>query len=136
MRRFQAPGGRCRLPKCHDGCPTPVVFRRQTCLKGAKGKDWRMRFIPLLLLVLCVRLPLVLADAPTVTATPELPDRIDLRPDLDSLRLVPRTQGSRPTCSVFTVAGALEFAVAKRQGHCPRLSVPELGGKSGWRSSG
>ena len=38
----------------------------------------------------------------------------------------PRRQGSRPTCSVFTMANALEFAVAKRQGHCPRLSVEFL----------
>jgi len=40
--------------------------------------------------------------------------------------MVPRQQGKRPTCSVFTVVGALEFAVAKRQGHTPRLSVEFL----------
>jgi hypothetical protein len=38
----------------------------------------------------------------------------------------PRRQGGRPTCSVFTVAGALEFATAKREGHCSRLSVEFL----------
>jgi len=45
---------------------------------------------------------------------------------LDDFGMAPRQQGKRPTCSVFTVAGALEFAVAKRQGHTPRLSVEFL----------
>src|SRR5215467_6925020 len=48
---------------------------------------------------------------------------IDLRPTFESFGLVPRQQGARPTCSVFTMASAIEFAVAKRQGHTPRLSV-------------
>ncbi|HOK76897.1 MAG TPA: C1 family peptidase [Verrucomicrobiota bacterium] len=56
----------------------------------------------------------------------ELPKSIDLRPDLDRFCLAPRQQGSRPTCSVFTVVGAIEFAVAKRQGQTPRLSVEFL----------
>ncbi|MDH7503015.1 MAG: hypothetical protein QHJ82_09955 [Verrucomicrobiota bacterium] len=46
----------------------------------------------------------------------ELPKSVDLRPELDRFSLAPRQQGSRPTCSVFTVVGAIEFAVAKRQG--------------------
>lgn len=53
-------------------------------------------------------------------------EAIDLRPEFKSLGLDRRQQGKRPTCSVFTVAGAIEFAVAKRQGHCPRLSVEFL----------
>ena len=40
--------------------------------------------------------------------------------------LAPRLQGGRPTCSAFTVAGALEFAAAKQEGRCPRLSVEFL----------
>ncbi|MCB1126699.1 MAG: HEAT repeat domain-containing protein, partial [Verrucomicrobiae bacterium] len=36
------------------------------------------------------------------------------------------TQGNRPTCSTFTVAGALEFALAKREGRGTRLSVEFL----------
>jgi len=51
---------------------------------------------------------------------------VDLRPTLQKFGLVPRQQGSRPTCSVFTVAAALEFAAARRQGHTPRLSVEYL----------
>src|SRR5690348_12337839 len=55
-----------------------------------------------------------------------LPAHVDLRPVLDRFGLAPRLQGARPTCSVFTVAAALEFAVAKRQGQTPRLSVEFL----------
>jgi hypothetical protein len=51
---------------------------------------------------------------------------VDLRPTFDKLGLIPRRQGARPTCSVFTVVGALEFAVAKRQGRTPRRSVEFL----------
>lgn len=51
---------------------------------------------------------------------------MDLRPTFESFSLLPRQQGDRPTCSVFTVAGALEFAVAKRQGSTQRFSVEYL----------
>ena len=62
-------------------------------------------------------------------AAESLPDRtnmVDLRPKLEQWGLRPRQQGARGTCSAFTVAGALEFAVATRQGHSPRLSVEFL----------
>ena len=59
-------------------------------------------------------------------STASLPTSVDLRPEFDQAQLARRLQGARPTCSVFTVAGALEFAVVKRQGHCPRLSVEFL----------
>jgi hypothetical protein len=51
---------------------------------------------------------------------------VDLRPAFREMGLAPRRQGNRPTCSVFTLAGAVEYAVAKRQGHAPRLSVEFL----------
>jgi len=57
----------------------------------------------------------------TVAAT-----NIDLRPVLHDLGLEPRRQGSRPTCSVFTVTAGIEFALAKRAGHTPRMSVEFL----------
>jgi hypothetical protein len=63
---------------------------------------------------------------PAEARTPGATAAVDLRPTFDKLGLIPRQQGARPTCSVFTVAGALEFAVAKRQGHTPRLSVEFL----------
>lgn len=42
------------------------------------------------------------------------------------MNLARRSQGSRPTCSVFTVVGALEFAFAKARGNGQRLSVEYL----------
>jgi hypothetical protein len=55
-----------------------------------------------------------------------LPASVDLRPFFDKWGLSHRTQGKRGTCSVFTVAGALEFAVANKQGHCEHFSVEFL----------
>lgn len=61
-----------------------------------------------------------------VAASEQLPKAIDLRSAFQQWELAPRRQGGRPTCSAFVVAGALEFAVAKRQGHGTRLSVEFL----------
>ncbi len=69
------------------------------------------------------------ADNPSDSPKPGiqvLPVAVDLRPVFEKLRLDRWQQGSRPTCSAFTVAGALEFAVAKRQDHGTRLSVEFL----------
>jgi C1A family cysteine protease len=55
-----------------------------------------------------------------------LSEAVDLRPRLQQWGLAPRRQGSRGTCSVFTVAGALEYAIACRQGQGQRLSVEFL----------
>ncbi len=63
--------------------------------------------------------------APILVAD-DLPGSVDLRPQFDSWGLSRRQQGSRPTCSAFTVNGALEFALARRQGHGTRLSVEFL----------
>ncbi len=67
---------------------------------------------------------------PAAAASParvaELPATIDLRSTFQRLGLGPRVQGARPTCSVFTVTGALEFAAARHAGQCPRLSVEFL----------
>jgi hypothetical protein len=49
-----------------------------------------------------------------------------LRPEFDKLGLARWSQGNRPTCSAFTVAGALEFALARREGRGTRLSVEFL----------
>ena len=54
------------------------------------------------------------------------PEAVDLRPRFEQWGLARRQQGARVTCSAFTVAGALEFAVAQRQGRTPRLSVEFL----------
>lgn len=47
----------------------------------------------------------------------------DLRPQLTQLGLLPRAQGPRPTCSIFTTVAALEFATARAHGTPIRLSV-------------
>jgi len=60
------------------------------------------------------------------SAPENLPAAADLRPVLAQFGFTARRQGGRNTCSVFTMTGALEFAIAKRQGHCPRLSVEFL----------
>jgi len=52
--------------------------------------------------------------------------KVDLRPFFRKWGLEPRSQGSRGTCSVFTVTGALEFAVAQKLGYSIRLSVEYL----------
>jgi hypothetical protein len=55
-----------------------------------------------------------------------LPSAVDLRPAFGKLGLKPRSQGKRPTCSVFTTAGAMEFAVSKYYGKACPLSVEYL----------
>jgi hypothetical protein len=56
----------------------------------------------------------------------DLPNQVDLRPELTKLELGPRRQGRRNTCSVFTTAATLEFALAKHRGEGERLSVEYL----------
>jgi hypothetical protein len=67
------------------------------------------------------------SPAPANAASSNLfPPSIDLRPSLDQRGLTSRRQGARPTCSVFTMTGAIEFAVACRQGQVARLSIEFL----------
>src|SRR5437588_6450396 len=40
-------------------------------------------------------------------------ESVDLRPAFQKMSFGPRQQGTRATCSVFTIAGAVEFAAAK-----------------------
>lgn len=53
------------------------------------------------------------------------PTVVDLRPQLEHLGLLPRPQGHRGTCSIFTTCEAIEFALAKRTG-VPRRLSPEF----------
>jgi hypothetical protein len=59
-------------------------------------------------------------------ASGSLPANADLRPVLENYGFTACEQGARNTCSVFAMRDALEFAAAKRQGRCPRLSVEFL----------
>ncbi len=51
---------------------------------------------------------------------------IDLRPRFKEWGLSIRAQGSRGTCSVFTITGAIEYALNKKQRRASRLSVEFL----------
>ncbi|MCY2951834.1 MAG: DUF2961 domain-containing protein, partial [Planctomycetota bacterium] len=51
---------------------------------------------------------------------------IDLRPVFTNWALPVRLQGGRGTCSAFTMATALEYALASQQRHATRLSVEFL----------
>jgi hypothetical protein len=64
-------------------------------------------------------------DGPAGSKT-KLPEQVDLGPSLRSFGLEPRVQGDRPTCSVFVVVQALEYAVARKAGRGRELSVEYL----------
>lgn len=63
---------------------------------------------------------------PVAAATRPLPAEVDLRPQFAAFGLLPRGQGPRPTCSVFTVTAAFEFAFARASGRGERLSAEYL----------
>lgn len=94
-------------------------------------------------IALCCLLPsLVLGEAPIARAAADeapaigthaaadhieaLPRTVDLRPALAELRMQPRRQGGRGTCSVFTTVAALEFALSRRSGRLEPLSPEYL----------
>lgn len=57
---------------------------------------------------------------------PPAVSQVDLGPTMRQYGLCPRSQGSRGTCSVFAVAGALEYALAEASGNGTPLSVEYL----------
>lgn len=78
-----------------------------------------------MLLRLAALLPL-LALAPTAGPDRTAHEPTDLRPQLEQFGLMPRSQGPRPTCSIFTTVAAFEFAYAKATGKGERLSAEYL----------
>ena len=76
-------------------------------------------------LALCAG-PALPEEIPASAEPDKLPTHVDLRPLFEKCGLDRRQQGKRPTCSVFTMVGALEFATAKSQPHGERLSVEFL----------
>lgn len=80
--------------------------------------------------IMLLRLPLLRLLALTAllgwkggASAAELPATTDLRPVMKEWDLGPRSQGRRPTCSVFTFTGGLEFALSKARQKGARLSV-------------
>ena len=65
-------------------------------------------------------------NAPAVAQGGPLAEGIDLRPAFEKWRLDRRIQGKRNMCSVFTVAGALEYAISSGTDRPTRLSVEFL----------
>jgi hypothetical protein len=55
-----------------------------------------------------------------------LPNSVDLRPFLEKWGLETRLQHARNTCSVFVIAECIEYALATKQKHSPRLSIEFL----------
>jgi hypothetical protein len=70
----------------------------------------------------------VLAGSPSaISADMGAPENdVDLRATFEKWGLGCRLQGTRGTCSVFAVAGALEYALANKTGQSRRLSVEYL----------
>ena len=66
------------------------------------------------------------ATAPGDAKEADAAKSADLRPALQNWGLPPRVQGGRGTCSVFTMVGALEYALAAHEGKGTRLSVEYL----------
>jgi len=60
------------------------------------------------------------------TLAMSLPAEIDLGPRFEALSLPRRDQGRRPTCSVFTMAHALDYALAGARDSCVPVSVEYL----------
>ena len=87
--------------------------------RGVRGDG---RLIVPLMSCLCV----AFAIATPVSSDPTGPDSADLRPVFDRWELAPRAQGSRNTCSAFTITGAIEYALAEKRRQGTRLSVEFL----------
>lgn len=96
---------------------TPARSRR---IRGYPGLSMQ-----LVLMLLITSLPSLRA-AGEESDIPPIPAKIDLRPLFDKKGLVTRAQGSRGTCSVFAVAAAMEFALARDDCSSPALSVEFL----------
>ena len=77
----------------------------------------RFCFLPLILAIMLIPFPV------GATGQEPLPDQVDLSLQFDRWKLPRRNQETRPTCSVFTVVGALEYTQAKHGKTTGYLSV-------------
>jgi len=94
---------------------TGSTGRGRTVLSGAV----------MLLALACGRSRLVAPEGPEAIAE-GVCEEVDLRPFFADAGLHVRAQGPRGTCSVFSVTGALEFALARHEGFGRHLSVEFL----------
>ena len=99
--------------------------RGQVCRRaGRPGHLFRSRI--LLGALLAVLLLPAARGVEVGAASTNLASAIDLRPAFQKWGLPLRSQGSRGTCSVFALTGALEYALARRQQTGTVLSVEFL----------
>lgn len=77
-------------------------------------------------LLLALLLPPAFCGVAAPTVSTNLTSVVDLRPAFQKWGLPLRSQGSRGTCSVFALTGALEYALASRQQTGTVLSVEFL----------
>ncbi len=95
----------------------------------------RFSLAALACLILCSGAHAARREAPPKAAPAAvLPASVDLRPEFNKWGLTVRAQGERGTCSVFTTAAALEYELARRDGHGIPLSVEFLNwaANQGW----
>ena len=87
------------------------------------------------MVLMVLGLVVVLVAVPPASSAPAAPDgpgteapvdSIDLRPVFEKWGLPSRAQGDRGTCSVFTITGAIEYALAEKRQRATRLSVEFL----------
>lgn len=96
-------------------------LRRETCGRSCAGA--------IVLGLFAASLAAQTGPRPGEPAEQALPSAVDLRPEFDRLGIGPRSQGARPTCSVFTVVSTLELALARVRGEGLRLS-PEFANRA------
>ncbi len=91
-----------------------------------KDNTNKQRGMQAAMLALTLFATLLLPACANMTKEPSpLPKSVDLRPIFASRGIAQRLQYGRPTCSVFTMTGAIEYALATRQPYSP-LSVEFL----------
>ncbi len=88
------------------------------------GFPWQLRKL-IFVLPAFLLLPVARGAEPAASST-KLASAVDLRPAFQKWGLPLRSQGHRGTCSVFTMVGALEYALASRQQTGTVLSVEFL----------
>jgi hypothetical protein len=106
-----------------DWRSTPQKCACDSRAAGQQSRAMQFLFLVLFSLVVSIRQP---SATEALTPAGIITNSIDLRPNFARWELSPCQQGGRPTCSAFTVAVALEYAAAKRQGHGTRLSAEFL----------
>lgn len=98
---------------------------QESAVENGRGEFWRGSYPRIAFLAMIV-LSAGSCHALKGSSVASRPRSIDLRPELAARGVVPRGQGARGTCSVFTTCDAIEFALSKYRGRPQSLSVEFL----------